>query len=172
MKQNLRSGNYIVPGDQWPIFLYKDQLYDRQDPWRGLLRNTVLVSAYKHIFTSPSSVDKEPKATRSGNARIHGMTQATLASIVYTATQVRFALSSSATFTRSDTTTDSERFYNSLLEFLEDPDESAEVDNLLVWWNRQVFPTYSSAQRPITKESALAQLKERRAALKARNRLT
>lgn len=44
--------------------------------------------AYKHIFTSPSSVEKEPKATRSGNARIHGMTQVTPASIVYIATQV------------------------------------------------------------------------------------
>lgn len=44
--------------------------------------------AYKHIFTSPSSVEKEPKATRSGNARIHGMTQVTPASIAYIATQV------------------------------------------------------------------------------------
>jgi len=46
------------------------------------------LQAYKHIFTSPSSVKKEPKATRSGNARIHGMTQVTPASIAYIATQV------------------------------------------------------------------------------------
>jgi hypothetical protein len=44
--------------------------------------------AYKHVFTSPSSVDREPKATRSGNARIHGMTRVTLPSIAYIATQV------------------------------------------------------------------------------------
>jgi hypothetical protein len=43
---------------------------------------------YKHIFTSPSSVEKEPKATRSGNARIHGMTRVTPASIAYATTQV------------------------------------------------------------------------------------
>jgi hypothetical protein len=48
--------------------------------------------AYKHIFTSPSSVEKGPKATRSGNARIHGMTSVTPASIAYVATQVRDAL--------------------------------------------------------------------------------
>jgi hypothetical protein len=47
-----------------------------------------VMQAYKHIFTSPSSVEKEPKATRSGNARIHGMTQVTLPSIAYVATQV------------------------------------------------------------------------------------
>jgi hypothetical protein len=45
--------------------------------------------AFKHIFTSPSSVEKEVKATRSGNARIHGMTRVTTASLAYIATQVR-----------------------------------------------------------------------------------
>jgi hypothetical protein len=49
------------------------------------------VQAYKHIFTSPSSVEKEVKATRSGNARIHGMTRVTTASLAYVATQVRLA---------------------------------------------------------------------------------
>jgi len=44
---------------------------------------------------SPSSVEKEPKATRSGNARIHGMTQVTAASIAYIATQVRIYFSTS-----------------------------------------------------------------------------
>jgi hypothetical protein len=96
----------IIPGDQWPIFLYYGYNYDPEDPWNGLLRSSLLVSvsnlhvdavelqmtpysqAYKHIFTSPSSVNKGPKATRSGNAHIHGMTQVTPASIAYVATQV------------------------------------------------------------------------------------
>ena len=38
-------------------------------------------------------------------------------------------------FCRSDTSTDSERFYVSTLEFLEDLEEKAEVDELLNWWN-------------------------------------
>ena len=37
---------------------------------------------------SPSSVEKEPKATWSGNACIHGMTQIMPGSIAYAATQV------------------------------------------------------------------------------------
>jgi len=56
-----------VPGDQWPIFLYAGYTYDAEDPWKGLFRGGVLVSGYKHIFTSPSSVEKEKKATRAGN---------------------------------------------------------------------------------------------------------
>ena len=47
------------------------------------------LQAYRHIFTSPSSVEKEVKATRSGNAHIHGMTRVTPASLAYIATPVR-----------------------------------------------------------------------------------
>jgi len=81
------------------------------------------------------------------------MTQVTPASIAYIATQVgpdillniplltislqlRFALSSASIFSRSDTITDSERFYNSVLELFEDVEEKREVDDLLAWWNR------------------------------------
>ncbi|KAG1862623.1 hypothetical protein F4604DRAFT_1882268 [Suillus subluteus] len=160
------DGEMSVCGDQWPVFLYANHTYDADDPWCGLLRNRLLVSAYKHVFTSPSSVDKEPKATRSGNARLHGMNAVTIASISYIATQVRFALSSSSVFSRTDTTTDSETFYHSLLDLFEDPDECNEVDELLTWWNRQVFPTSSAAKRPISANSALAKIRLKRLAVK------
>jgi hypothetical protein len=159
-----------------------------------------MFQSYKYIFTSPSSVEREAKATRSGNARIHGMTRVTPASIAYVATQVnmlygeplyylislqaRFALSSSPVFTRSDTVTDSERFYTSILGLLEDQDEVKEVDDLLAWWNRlvlhvhlflfishyfrQIFPNYSQPSRPLSKHSALAKIKAKRAAIKER----
>jgi|ERR1700722_6801320 len=108
VKEKLRSGELMVPGDQWPVFLYSGLNYDADDPWKGLFRNPILVSvsgvfiyrryislksstqAYKHVFTSPSSVEKEAKATRSGNARIHGMTSVTPASIAYISTQVLY----------------------------------------------------------------------------------
>jgi len=163
IKAKLRSGELLVPGDQWPLFLYAKQIFDREDPWKGVFRSSILVS---HVFTSPSSVDNLNKATRSGNARIHGMTKVTAASIAYIATQVRFALSSSAVFSRTDTVTDSERFYNSVLEFFEDPDEHDDVQELLVWWNRQIFPGYSSAQRAPAKDGARAIMKAKRAMMK------
>jgi hypothetical protein len=50
--------------------------------------------------------------------------------------QVRFALSSSPVFSRSDLVTDSETFYNSIIDLLEDPEEQAEVRLLLGWWNK------------------------------------
>ncbi|KAG2741462.1 hypothetical protein P692DRAFT_20880043 [Suillus brevipes Sb2] len=164
IREDLRSGEMLVCGDQWPVFLYAHYVYDHDDPWSGLLKSRLL--AYKHVFTSPSSVDREPKATRSGNARLHGMNCVTMASIAYVATQVRFALSSSSVFSRTDTTTDSETFYHSLLDLLEDPEESKEVDELLTWWNRQVFPTSSAAKRPISANSALSKIRQKRMALR------
>jgi hypothetical protein len=50
--------------------------------------------------------------------------------------EVRFALSSAAAFSRTDTTTDSERFFNTVLDLLEDEEERDEVNDLLTWWNR------------------------------------
>jgi hypothetical protein len=81
------------------------------------------------------------------------MTKVTPASIAYVATQVcssiivthfvltystqvRFALSSSPVFSRTDMATDSERFYNSIADLFADPEEREKVNDLLMWWNR------------------------------------
>ena len=50
--------------------------------------------------------------------------------------QVRFALSSSPVFSRTDTVTDSEFFYNLIADLLEDESEHVEVADLMKWWNR------------------------------------
>jgi hypothetical protein len=87
------------------MFLYAGYRYDPEDPWKGLLRSEILIfvssffddevlnlsyfQGFKHVFTSPSSVDKEPKATRSGNASLHGMKSVTPGSLAYIATQAR-----------------------------------------------------------------------------------
>ena len=50
--------------------------------------------------------------------------------------QARFALTSAQVFSRTDHVTDSERFYSSILELLEDLEEKDEVNQLMTWWNR------------------------------------
>jgi len=42
---------------------------------------------------------------------------------------------STQVFSHTDLATDSERFYNSILGLLDDPDEKGEVNQLMVWWN-------------------------------------
>ncbi|KIM64222.1 hypothetical protein SCLCIDRAFT_23572 [Scleroderma citrinum Foug A] len=138
------------------------------DPWNGLLWSGLLVSAFKHIFTSPSSVDQEPKATRSGNVHLHGMQSVTKASIAYIATQARFALTLVQVFSRTDLITNSERFYTSILNLLDDTDEKDEVDQLLMWWNRQIFPLYADLEQVPSKNSALARIRQKREEIKER----
>ncbi|KAF6745743.1 hypothetical protein DFP72DRAFT_823847, partial [Ephemerocybe angulata] len=164
VRKDLASGNLVPSGDLWPRFLYSGYEYDPSNPWSGLFRSAILVSAYRHVFTSPSSVSGKSagRATRSCNARIHGMKTVTAPSIAYIATQVRFGLSSCASFSRTDRVTDSEYFYNLIVELLEDPEEQNEVSDLLMWWNRQIFPTYLSEGRTVHQESVLSKIKERR----------
>lgn len=163
-----------------------------------------LCQAYKHIFAFPSSVDKELKATRSSNAYIHRMSKVTLALIAYVATQVHavqyfditmrifwpltdlnqvwFSLSSSLIFSRTNTLTDSERFYNSVVELFPDPEEKKEVNELLIWWNWciciiyiqrhftltgvtlmyicSIFPN-QLVKHPVYENSALAKIKQK-----------
>ncbi|KAH6908131.1 hypothetical protein BKA70DRAFT_1103857, partial [Coprinopsis sp. MPI-PUGE-AT-0042] len=166
-REALRNHELVVTGTQWPHCMYQDEICDPDDPWNGLLKNALLVKAFKFIFLSPSSVDGDRSSTRAGNARLNGMTKVTKASLAYVATQVRFALSSATVFSRTDEEMDSEAFYNSLLEFLEDPEEQEEADALLDWWNSTVFHAYSKDVRRIVPEkSALALLRQRRQRLK------
>jgi len=67
---------------EWPTHFGESPI-----PFLLLLYN-YYKQAFKHVFTSPSSVDQELKATWSGNAHIHGMQCVTKASIAYVATQV------------------------------------------------------------------------------------
>ncbi|KAH6879661.1 hypothetical protein BKA70DRAFT_1239253 [Coprinopsis sp. MPI-PUGE-AT-0042] len=122
--------------------------------------------AFKFIFLSPSSVDGDRGSTRTGNARLHGMTKVTKASLAYVATQVRFALSSTTIFSRTDEEMDSETFYNSLLEFLKDPEEQEEAEELLDWWN------FKDVRRIVPERSALALLRQWREHLKENMRRT
>ena len=155
------------------------------------------------MFTSPSSVDREPKATRSGNARLHGMRCVTPGSMAYIATQVCPSISASlavvinnvlnsryallwlhpqfflaqipsrtprgftpAFLNCSRTLTRSKKFMISTFG----------GTGMCIWnyyfslWlkmYRQVFPSYSAAQRTIAKDSALARIREKRAMMRA-----
>ncbi|KAF6744232.1 hypothetical protein DFP72DRAFT_826256 [Ephemerocybe angulata] len=164
IRRELVSGQLVPSGDLWPRFLFQGYEYNPSSPWTGLFRSSFLVSAYRHVFTSPSSVYNKgaSRATRSCNARIHGMKSVTAPSIAYIATQVRFGLSACPAFSRSDRVTDSEYFYNLVVELLEDPEEEAEVADLLVWWNRQIFPTFISDSRSVHQDSVISKIKERR----------
>jgi hypothetical protein len=54
VKKKLRSGEDVVTGDRWPLFIYADCKYDPEDPWNGLLRGDILVNVRCLLTTSRS----------------------------------------------------------------------------------------------------------------------
>ena len=66
-----------------------------------------------------------------------------------------------------DLITDLEHFYNSILELLNDSEEREGVEQLLLWWNRQIFSLYTKTERLPSKNSALARFCAKRAELHA-----
>lgn len=42
-RTKLESGEVTVLGDQWPIFLYEGHIFNKENPWSGLLRGRLLV---------------------------------------------------------------------------------------------------------------------------------
>jgi hypothetical protein len=44
IKNQLRIGELIVRGDQWPLLVYRGHVYDPENPWLGLFRGVILVS--------------------------------------------------------------------------------------------------------------------------------
>ncbi|KIK14480.1 hypothetical protein PISMIDRAFT_116975, partial [Pisolithus microcarpus 441] len=81
--------------------------------------------------------------------------------------QAHFALTSTQIFSWTDLVTDSEWFYISILKLLEDPDEADEVDQLMGWWNQQIFPLSMESEWLPSKNSALAQICQKCAKQKA-----
>ncbi|KAI0666518.1 hypothetical protein C8Q78DRAFT_968023 [Trametes maxima] len=134
------DGN-AVNGSHWPTFLYADSIFNKDLPWEGFLKGKYLRRAYSHIFTSPSSAKGDiesnlTRATRTGNAANFGMTTVTKPSIAYVAAQLAFALSEGAAFRKNQTMCDALGLYNALMDLFEAPQFTAQVDAILIEWNR------------------------------------
>ncbi|KAF8451069.1 hypothetical protein L210DRAFT_817920, partial [Boletus edulis BED1] len=65
-----------------------------------------------------------------------------------------------------DLVTDLEHFYNSIIDLLQDPDKKDEVEPLLTWWNRQIFPASAESTHLPSKNSMLARIHQKQAEIK------
>ena len=92
----------------YPLFLWKDDIYDDDSPFTGFLRNILLVKvrgfiyksagstlnpsqALRHIAISPSSADSGGNhSSKKGYAALNGITKVTVPAIAYSAVMVGF----------------------------------------------------------------------------------
>ncbi|KAL6302525.1 hypothetical protein BKA93DRAFT_827417 [Sparassis latifolia] len=94
------------------------------------------------------------------------MTVVTPASIAYIAMHLLFALSSSCVFNKFNVDVDLVGFYRSIKGFFYDSKWADESQDLLDWWNRQIFPALY--QTPATTMKGSHQMARMRAAKTAR----
>ncbi|EJD51862.1 hypothetical protein AURDEDRAFT_158707 [Auricularia subglabra TFB-10046 SS5] len=146
LQTQVQDGVMSFSGDEFPTFMYKDGKFDPENPWTGFCQHALAEKAFKHYFKSPSSADKENNesgTSRKGNAALHGFDAVTVGSICYVHAHLKHALSSSRVFSKTDPEKngDLEGFYGTLYQILTHPDEKENLDALLAWWNKRVFPS-------------------------------
>ncbi|KAG1767495.1 hypothetical protein EV702DRAFT_1254506 [Suillus placidus] len=160
------ADGYVVTEMSWPAFLYKKYSADQDNLEKGLFKSTLLLQAFKAIFTSPSStkdvtgegdganvIENNRRAKKDFNsgkrvkthvAQIIKMRKVTPRSIAYVSCQLQFALSSVTSWRSVDGDFDYVPFWQNIVDFFEQPPGRAaqqKVDQLLAWWTRKIFGT-------------------------------
>ncbi|KIK34663.1 hypothetical protein CY34DRAFT_17566, partial [Suillus luteus UH-Slu-Lm8-n1] len=175
-----RVDGYVVTEMSWPAFLYAGYTADQNNLEEGLFKSTLLVQAFKAIFTSPSSAkevagdgdganiiennrrakkDFSGKKVKTHVAQIIKMQKVSARSIAYVSCQLRFALSSVTSWRSVDGDFDYIQFWCIIVDFFEHPPgrvAQRNVDRLLAWWTRKVFGTSQRAELSDTAKAKMS----------------
>ncbi|KAG1761970.1 hypothetical protein EDD22DRAFT_778954 [Suillus occidentalis] len=145
-----RGEGYVVTEMSWPAFLYAKYTADMDNLEEGLFRSTLLLQAFKAIFTSPSSA-KEIAGDGDGANVIENNRRAKrdFETSKKVKTHLRFALSSVSSWRSVDGDFDYVPFWQAIVDFFEKPlgrTARQKVEQLLAWWTRKVFGTSRRAE--------------------------
>ncbi|KAG0708111.1 hypothetical protein DFH29DRAFT_795479, partial [Suillus ampliporus] len=138
-----RTDGYVVTEMSWPAFLYHKYTADQDNLEEGLFKSTLLLQAFKAIFTSPSSARDvagdgdaaniieinrctkknfhSSKKVKTHVAQIIKMHTVMPRSIAYVSCQLWFALSSVTSWRSIDSDFDYTLFWQSIVDFFERP---------------------------------------------------
>ncbi|PBK60413.1 hypothetical protein ARMSODRAFT_966120 [Armillaria solidipes] len=143
IRNAIQTGKIHINETDLPHLLYANHTIDKKQPFAGLLKSSLLLAAYRAVFTGPSSVLHEdgPRNTRPGNATKHKITKVSVASIVYIACQVRFIITSQPTFTGGGGKGEFNycKFYRNIVMAVNEFMDNNERLELLAWWNEKIF---------------------------------
>ncbi|KAF8429427.1 hypothetical protein L210DRAFT_3652070 [Boletus edulis BED1] len=156
--------DFRVTAHSWPSFLYPEGKYDKNHPAKGLFRGGHLLQIPSNIRHSDAysplqvrqllktiarisfKVRRRPtkllNRTRGNVASLLKMKTVQPRAIAYIAAQLRHALSSTSSWCLIDEDFDYEAFYFNIVDYFENPgstQKTAEINDLLLWWNRKIF---------------------------------
>ncbi|EMD39368.1 hypothetical protein CERSUDRAFT_122753 [Gelatoporia subvermispora B] len=151
--EQVRYGEIEVCAGHLPSFLYDQKMVQAARMEPGLLRSSLLVKAYKCVYTGPNSVtSEEPGRKTAGKpSRAHQMkmTNVTARSIAHVATMMRFVLNSQPEWDSRDGNFDGQEFFELIVQIFTKKKWASET---LAWWDKEVFGT--AAGRSASKRGA------------------
>ncbi|KAL1666500.1 hypothetical protein GGF50DRAFT_87284 [Schizophyllum commune] len=148
-KEAIQQGKIKIDNSSIPMMLYDKKLIQTGNISAGLLRSPVLVRMYRHIMLGKSNAYAPAETLPPNcNAKKHGLTQCSGATIAYVACVTRFAMCSTNKWNLADKAFKLEHMYREILQFLHLDDENPDpwVIDTLRWWNTQVFGRAEGAE--------------------------
>ncbi|KAG2135973.1 hypothetical protein DEU56DRAFT_737359 [Suillus clintonianus] len=145
-----RTDDYVVTEMSWPAFLYEKYTANQDNLEEGLFKSTLLLQAFKAIFTSPSSArDVAGDGDAANIIETNRRAKKDVHSSMKVKTHLRFALSSVTSWRPIDGDFDYKLFWQNIVDFFEIPPgrlAQQKVKRLLAWWTRKVFGTSRRAE--------------------------
>ncbi|KAG1736265.1 hypothetical protein EDD22DRAFT_787551 [Suillus occidentalis] len=145
-----RVDGYVVTEMSWPAFLYEKYTADQENLEEGLFKSTLLLQAFKAIFTSPSSArDVAGDGDAANIIEANRRAKKDVYSSKKVKTHLRFALSSVTSWRSVDGDFDYIIFWKNIVDFFEiAPGRASQqkVKRLLAWWSRKIFGTSQRAE--------------------------
>lgn len=60
IRKQLRNKELTITGSHWPIFVYKNETYDPENPWKGLFRNGLLINVRRRPYMNEPRMNYLP----------------------------------------------------------------------------------------------------------------
>ncbi|THU98291.1 hypothetical protein K435DRAFT_777564 [Dendrothele bispora CBS 962.96] len=143
--KKMKDGILKVDNSSLPFFCYDRELYDVDDLWKSLFRNTILIRAARAVLFGESKglngIDHPSHAPRKSNACNNGIKKVDEGFIAMICCQVRFALSSVERWGTVDEDFHYDIFHQDILFTFETDYAKGGywADSVLRWWNVQLF---------------------------------
>ncbi|KAG1811024.1 hypothetical protein EV424DRAFT_1327849 [Suillus variegatus] len=141
------ADGYVVTEMSWPAFLYEKYTADQDNLEEGLFKSSLLIQAFKAIFTSPSFAKEVTGDGDGANVTENCRRAKNLDRKVKT--HLRFAISSVTLWRSIDGDFNYIPFWQTIVDFFEQPPgrlAQQKVDRLLAWWTRKIFGTSRHAE--------------------------
>ncbi|KAK0430949.1 hypothetical protein EV421DRAFT_1912369 [Armillaria borealis] len=136
--------NREISNEWWCLllFLFDEDLVQVDSLTAGLFHEYVLVHFFCHIFLGSGLPECQGKTNGHDTiATRHTMTTVTGHHTAYAATQAHYCMGTVKKWQQFDGSFNLWQFFWLIIDFFEGADKNDAAEEILVWWNKEVFST-------------------------------